>query len=131
MTGNQIETILEIISREEMARKTAMQTSQLQRMPLRKIWCHSGVTHLVFAKARASSLYAPVSNVPPSNCILSAEFWLLRRWILGIAEDVHPVRTAMKNNAPARFPKKLTNHVFSKSKILHRRCNNATTLYMQ
>lgn len=29
ITGNQIETILEIISREEMARKTAMQTSQL------------------------------------------------------------------------------------------------------
>ena len=29
ITGNQMETILEIISREEMARKTAMQTSQL------------------------------------------------------------------------------------------------------
>jgi hypothetical protein len=38
----------------------------VQRIPLRKIWCHCGVTHLVFAKARASSLYAPVSNVPPS-----------------------------------------------------------------
>ncbi len=34
ITGNQMETILEMISREEMARKTAMQTSQL---PVRKL----------------------------------------------------------------------------------------------
>lgn len=44
-----------------------MSGEDVQSMPLRNIWCHSGVTHLVFAKARASSLYAPVSNVPPSS----------------------------------------------------------------
>jgi hypothetical protein len=37
----------------------------------------------------------------------------------------------MKNSAPARLPKKLTNQVFNRSKKLHLRCNNATTEYMQ
>jgi hypothetical protein len=36
------------------------------RIPFKKIWCHSGVTTLALANANASSLYAPVSNVPPS-----------------------------------------------------------------
>jgi hypothetical protein len=35
--------------------------------------------------------------------------------------NLHPVRTAMKNSAPAKFPKKLTNKVLNRSMILHRR----------
>lgn len=38
MTGNQMETILEIISREEMARKTAMHTSQLPSSRIVLAW---------------------------------------------------------------------------------------------
>jgi hypothetical protein len=46
--------ILEIISRAEMERKTAIVTSQLARMPRRKIWCQPGVTTLVVAKFMVS-----------------------------------------------------------------------------
>ena len=49
-------TILEIISREEMERKTAMVTSQLARMPRRNISCQAGTTTLVLANARVSAL---------------------------------------------------------------------------
>ena len=37
MVGNQMESIFAVLSREDMERKTAMVTSQLAKMPRRKI----------------------------------------------------------------------------------------------
>ena len=101
------------------------QEVDIQRIPFRNIWCHCGVTAFVSAKARASVRYAPVSKVPPSRTCQQSSVDPNRPW------EIHPVSTAMKNNAPARFPKKLTTHVLTRSRTLHRRCRSATTEYMQ
>ena len=66
MVGNQIEIILDAISRDEVDRKTAIVTSQLAKMARRKIWCQAGVTTLAVAKEITSALKAPALKTPPS-----------------------------------------------------------------
>lgn len=143
ITGNQIETILEITSRDEMARNTAMHTSQLpifQSVHASFVWHEWELTEnclqenlmpfwsdsFRFRESKSFILVCTSFKSSTIYCIsVSAISMLISQ------KDLQPVRTAMKNNAPARFPKKLTNQVFNKSRKLHLLCNHATTLYMQ
>lgn len=88
--GHQMATILDDVSRAEKARKQARQTSQLQPIPRRKIWYHSGVTALAVVKVMTSALYAAELKAPP-----------------------YPVRRPATKSEPARLPQKQMNQCMS------------------
>lgn len=65
---------------------------------------------------------------PTIYIILSALSFQVK---VGGARHSHPDRKVMKNNTPAKLPKKLIDHVFNSSKKVQRRCSRAMTEYMQ
>ena len=105
--------------------QTATQTSQLQPIPRKNIWCHAGSAALCLyvlqrasrrsgsvdtynAKVTAYALYGAVEMIPVSNPSVSH-----LSMDMPLEANSHFTRTEAKNKLPQRLPNVTTGYAFS------------------